>query len=81
MKADGFERVSSEAFMLTVKEAGKLASLSPALIYQLCREQRLVHYRFGTEGKRGKILIDPKDLEQFMRQCRVERHPLLDDLE
>ena len=67
--------------MLTVKEAGKFAGVSPALIYQWCQEQRLVHYRFGTQGKRGKILIDPKDLEQFMRECRVERHGLLDDLE
>ena len=66
--------------MLTVKEAGEYASVSPALIYQWCQEQRLAHYRFGTEGKRGKILIDPKDLDRLMQECRVERHALLDDL-
>jgi hypothetical protein len=41
----------------------------------------LPHYRFSTEGKRGKILIDPMDLDKFMQECRVERHALLDDLE
>src|SRR5687767_3421485 len=63
---------------LTVKEAGEIAGVSPALVYQWCQEQRLPHYRFGTEGRRGKILIDPDDLEAFMRQCRVNRHPLLE---
>jgi excisionase family DNA binding protein len=67
--------------MLTVKEAGESAGVSPALIYQWCQEKRLAHYRFGTEGKRGKILIDPKDLDKLMKECRVERHALLDDLE
>jgi excisionase family DNA binding protein len=67
--------------MLTVKEAGDHAGVSPAMIYQWCQEQRLAHYRFGTEGRRGKILIDPKDLDKFMQECRVERHALLDDLE
>ena len=66
--------------MLTVKEAGEQAGVSPALIYQWCQEQRLAHYRFGSEGKRGKILIDPKDLDRFRQECRVERHALLDDL-
>ena len=67
--------------MLTVREAGEYASVSPALIYQWCHEQRLAHYRFGTDGKRGKILIDPTDLDKFMQECRVERHALVDDLE
>ena len=66
---------------LTVKQAGEQAGVSLALIYQWCQEQRLPHYRFGTEGKRGKILIDPGDLDRFMQECRVERHELLDDLE
>jgi hypothetical protein len=44
---------------LTVKEAGVIAGVSPALVYQWCQEQRLPHYGFGSEGRRGKILIDP----------------------
>ena len=64
---------------LTVKEAGEYAGVSPALIYLWCQEQRLPHYRFGSEGRRGKILIDPADLEAFMRRCRIDCHPLLAD--
>jgi excisionase family DNA binding protein len=62
---------------LTVKEAGKVAGVSPALVYQWCQERRLRHYRLGSEGRRGRILIDPADLEAFMQQCLVEKHPLL----
>ncbi len=53
------------------------ARVLPALVYLWCQEQRLPHYRFGSEGRRGKILIDPEALEKFMRQCRVGPHPLL----
>lgn len=67
--------------MLTVKEASKHAGVSLALIYQWCQEQRLAHYRLGTEGRRGKIMIDPKDLDKLMQECRVERHALLCDPE
>ena len=63
---------------LTVKEAGEYAGVSPALVYQWCQEQRLPHYRLGSEGKRGKILIDPRDLDDFMQLCRVPVHPLLE---
>jgi Helix-turn-helix domain len=63
---------------VTVKDAGKHAGVSPALIYQWCQEQRLPHYRFGSEGRRGRILIDIADLEKFMQECRVARHPLLE---
>ena len=62
---------------LTVKEAGVVAGVSPALVYQWCHEHRLRHYRFGGEGKRGRILIDLADLEEFMRQCLVDQHSLL----
>ncbi|MCI0457182.1 MAG: helix-turn-helix domain-containing protein [Gemmataceae bacterium] len=57
---------------LTPKEAGEYAGVSPALIYQLCEERRLAHYRVGGKGKRGKILIDPEDLDRFFEQHRVE---------
>ncbi|MBI2804477.1 MAG: helix-turn-helix domain-containing protein [Planctomycetes bacterium] len=67
--------------LMTPQKAGETIGVSPALIYRWCKEQRLPHYRCGTEGKRGKILIDPKDLEVFLQQCRVEPHGLLDDLE
>jgi excisionase family DNA binding protein len=62
---------------LTPKEAAVKARVSTSLIYSLCHDQRLPHYRIGTDGKRGRILIDPADLEAFIQQCRQERHPLL----
>ena len=64
--------------MLTVAEVAEILKCSPALVYQWCQEKRIRHYRFGSEGRRGKILIDPKDLERFKHECLVERHPLLE---
>jgi len=63
--------------LLTPRAAAERAGVSPSLVYQWCRDQLLAHYRFGSQGRRGKILIAPDDLEAFMRQCRVERHRLL----
>ena len=59
--------------MLTTKQAAVIAGVSPSMIYQWTTvERRLPHYRAGGKGKRGRILIDPADLEQFMRSLRVE---------
>jgi excisionase family DNA binding protein len=58
--------------MLTVKQAAARAGVSVSLIYQLCDERRLPHYRPGGKGKRGKILISPRDLDAFMESIRVE---------
>ena len=63
---------------LTPREAAEQARVSVALIYGLCAQGRLAHYRVGGEGRRGRILIDPADLDAFMRGCRRERHPLLE---
>jgi excisionase family DNA binding protein len=62
---------------LTAKQAAQQAGVSLALVYAWCQEQRLPHYRFGGEGRRGKIMIDEADLTQFLEECRVARHPLL----
>ncbi len=64
--------------LLTVVEAASIAGVSPSLIYGWCAELLLPHFRFGTKGRRGKILISPAELETFMQSCRVETHPLLD---
>ncbi len=57
---------------LTPKGAALVAGVSVSLIYQWCEERRLAHYRCGTKGRRGRILIDRDELLQFLRQCRVE---------
>lgn len=60
---------------LTPKEAAEHARISLALIYQLCDERRLPHYRVGGRGKRGKILINPDDLDTFLETCKVTEPP------
>lgn len=62
---------------LTPKQAAERAGVSPSLVYTWCAEGRLAHYRLGAEGRRGRIMIDPTDLERLMAECRKERHPLL----
>ena len=57
---------------LTPAEAAEAAGVSVSLLYQLCDERRLAHYRVGGKGKRGKILIDPRDLERFLDEHRVD---------
>jgi excisionase family DNA binding protein len=57
---------------LTINQAADRTGLSTSLLYQLCAERRLPHFRLGREGKRGKILIEEADLEAFMATCKVE---------
>jgi hypothetical protein len=57
---------------LTPKLAAEHADVSQQLIYLWCEERRLPHYRLGGAGKRGKILIDPADLDAFMASLKVE---------
>jgi excisionase family DNA binding protein len=65
--------------MLSVKEAARQAKVSCSLIYAWIKEKRLACYRVGTAGRRGRILIDPADLEVLMKECRQERHALLSE--
>ena len=67
--------IMSARKMLTPKEAAELYPLSVSLIYQMCGERRLPHYRIGGRGRRGKILIDPVDLNAFLESCRVREPP------
>jgi excisionase family DNA binding protein len=57
---------------LTIREAAKAAGVSTSLLYQLCGERRLRHYRVGGEGRRGKIMVDEADLTAFLEECCVE---------
>jgi len=53
-----------------VQKAAIFAQVSVALIYQWCGEG-LAHYRFGSKGRRGKILIDLHDLSDFLESKKV----------
>jgi excisionase family DNA binding protein len=57
---------------LTIKQAAERTGMSTSLLYQLCAERRLPHFRLGREGKRGKILIEEADLDAFLAASRVE---------
>jgi excisionase family DNA binding protein len=60
---------------LTPKQAAERAGVSLSLVYRWCDERRLPHYRFGGQGRRGRIMIAPDDLDQFMESCRVTDPP------
>jgi excisionase family DNA binding protein len=64
---------------LTPKEAADQAGVSISMIYQLCDERRLTHYRVGGRGRRGKILVDPADLEALMQTLKVEAGVPIED--
>lgn len=54
---------------LTVAEAAKVLSISPHLVYQLCRCGRLRHERLGTG--RGTIRIASAALRSYQRGTPV----------
>lgn len=62
---------------LTPATAAKQAGVSRSLIYAWIKEKRLACFRVGSAGRRGRILIAPGDLDEVIRECRHERHPLL----
>jgi excisionase family DNA binding protein len=62
---------------LTPREAAERALVSASLVYRWCAEGRLAHYRLGAASRRGRILIDPADLDRLIQKCRREAHPLL----
>jgi excisionase family DNA binding protein len=65
--------------MLSVKQAAERKGLSPQLVYRWCEERRLPHYRCGGRGRRGRILIDPADLDAFLQTLKVTPRPPGDD--
>lgn len=58
--------------LLKPKAAAELLGVSISLIYQLCNDGLLPHYRFGGKGRRGHVRIDDADLRAFTEQCRRE---------
>jgi excisionase family DNA binding protein len=58
--------------MLTPKEAAKQLEVSVSLIYQLCNEGRLAHYRFGGRGRRGSVRIEEADLAAYQHAAKRE---------
>jgi excisionase family DNA binding protein len=57
---------------LTPKQAAARAGVSVSLIYELCSQGRIPHYRLGGRGKRGTIRVEDTDLDAFLAECRCE---------
>lgn len=57
---------------LNVSEAAERANVSESLIRRWTTgEKRLAHFRLGGRGKRGKLIIDSRDLDIFLETLKV----------
>ena len=61
-----------------LEQAAERAGVSEKLVYRWCAGHRLPHFRCGARGRRGRILIDPADLDAFMRTLKVDAGPPAD---
>ena len=57
---------------LSVREAARRIGVGASLVYQSCAEGVLPHYRLGASGRRGKILIEPAELDRLWEARRIE---------
>ena len=58
--------------MLTPKMAAERLGVSISLVYRLCNEGSLKHFRFGGAGRRGRVMIAEQDLTAYVESCRRE---------
>jgi excisionase family DNA binding protein len=61
--------------MLTPRQAAAKLNISVALVYSWVESKLLSHYRAGTKGRGGKILIAEGDLLAFWERLKVEAAP------
>jgi excisionase family DNA binding protein len=58
--------------MLTPRQAAVRVGVSLSLVYELCQQKLIPHFRLGGKGRRGRILIEESDLAAFIQSCRVQ---------
>ena len=58
--------------MLTARQAAQRVGVSLSLLYELCEQKVIPHYRMGGKGRRGRILIEESDLASYVQSCRVQ---------
>jgi excisionase family DNA binding protein len=63
--------------MLSPKAAAERIGVSASLIYQLCGEGVLRHFRFGGKNKRGRIRIEDSEVERYRQLCLRDPAELL----
>ncbi len=56
---------------VTPSEAAKLIRVSLSIMYRWISSKQLPHYRLGAQGKRGRIMIETTDLDQFVEKQKV----------
>lgn len=61
--------------MLTPRQAAAKLGVSVSLVYSWVELKLLSHYRAGTKGRGGKILIAEGDLIAFWESLKVEAAP------
>src|SRR5205823_919053 len=57
--------------MLNPKQIAASAGVSVQLVYAWCAAGVLKHFRLGTPGRRGKIVIDERDWVAFLESRSV----------
>jgi excisionase family DNA binding protein len=65
------QTVTSESKRLSVEHAAPILGVSPFTVRRWIRERRLTYHRVGRH-----IVLDRRDLEMFLRRCRVEAREL-----
>ena len=64
--------------LITPRQVASRLCISLSLVYQLCRQQQLKHYRFGAEGKRGQIRIEESEVDRYLsEQLQVTSSPAI----
>jgi excisionase family DNA binding protein len=58
--------------LLKVQQVADRLGVSVSLVYQLCADGLLTHFRLGGKEKRGRVMVEESDLAAFMEQCRRE---------
>lgn len=61
--------------MLTPRQAAAKLGVSVSLVYSWVESKLLSHYRAGTKGRGGKILIAEGDLLAFWESLKVDASP------
>jgi hypothetical protein len=57
--------------MFDIKQAALHACISETILRGWISSGQLPHYRLGSKGKRGKIVIAKEDLDGFLANFRV----------
>lgn len=57
---------------MNVKQAAERMEISRSLLYRLLAEGRISCRRIGQRGRRGKIVLDERDVKEFLERVKEE---------